>query len=249
MFARSDRLYLKQAHEDTNLRCTFLLDRSASMDYRSGAVSKFDYSRMLTASLAMLLHQQNDAIGFMAYHREVDPYLPAKAEARHFHRILASLERVHAAGTSATGQSLHYLGQVLPPRGLIVLISDLLHPLEETLEQLRSLRARRHEVMVFQISDRAEATFPFDRSATFVDPENEHERYAEPQMVREEYLENRKRHFDRVRGECLASEIEIHEFFTDEPLDLALQAFLKRRRRGLLRSSRAVRGENRSASA
>lgn len=248
LFARSDRLYLKQSHEDTNLRCTFLLDRSASMDYASGTVSKFDYARMLVASLSMLMQQQNDAIGFMAYHTEIDPYLPAKAEAKHFHRILAALDRVHAAGTSATGESLRYLGQVLPPRGLIVLVSDLLHPLEETLEQLRSLRARRHEVMVFQISDRAEATFPFDRAATFVDSENADERYAVPEMIREEYLENRRRHFEQVRSECLASEIEIHEFFSDEPLDLALQAFLKRRRRGLLRSSRAVRRENRTAS-
>jgi len=185
------------------------------MDYASGPVSKFDYARMLVASLAMLLHEQNDAIGLMAYHTEIDPYLPAKAEAKHFHRILAALAQVSAAGTSSTGASLRYLGQVLPPRCLIVLVSDLLHPLEETLEQLRSLRARRHEVMVFQISDRAEATFPFDRSATFVDVEDAHEQYAVPELVREEYLENRRLHFDRVRSECLASEIEIHEFFSD----------------------------------
>lgn len=246
LFARSDRLYLKQAREDTNLRCTFLLDRSASMAYASAELSKFEYSRMLVASLAMLLHAQNDAIGLMAYHDRIDPYLPAKAEVRHLHRLLVELARVQPAGTTSTGETLKYLGQVLPPRGIIVLVSDLLHPLDETLEQLRSLRARRHEVMVLQISDRAEATFPFERSATFVDAELSGEVYAVPDLVREQYLANRQRHFDRVREECLASQIEIQEFFSDQPLDLALQAFLKRRRRALLRSSRAVRSENRS---
>ena len=84
-------------------------------------------------------------------------------------------------------------------------------------------------------------------AATFVDSEDEHERYAVPELIRQEYLENRRRHFDRVRSECLATEIEIQEFFSDQPLDLALQAFLKCRRRALLRSSRVVHAENRSA--
>lgn len=235
LFGRSDRLYLKQSHEDTNLRCTFLLDRSASMGYASGAVAKFDYARMLIASLAMLLHRQNDAVGFMAYHEGVDPYIPAKAESRHFHRLLVALGQTRAEGTSSTGDVLRYLGQVLPARGIIILVSDLLHPVEETLEQLRSLRARRHEVMVFQISDRAELTFPFQQAGTFVDAEGSGERFAVPDRVREEYLENRRRHFERIRDECLGAEIELQEFVSDEPLELALHAFLKRRRRALAR--------------
>lgn len=237
LFGRSDRLYLKQSHEDTNLRCTFLLDRSASMGYASGPVAKFDYARMLIASMALLLHRQNDSIGFMAYHDRVDPYIPAKAEPRHFHRLMVALAQAGAGGTSSTGDSLRYLGQVLPPRGMIVLVSDLLHPPEETLDQLRSLRARRHEVLVFQISDRAELTFPFDRAGTFVDAEGAGERYAIPELVRAQYLENRRRHFDRIRSECLGAEIDIHEFVSDEPLEFALQAFLMRRRRALVRRS------------
>jgi uncharacterized protein (DUF58 family) len=234
-FGRSDRLYLKQSNEETNLKCTFLLDRSASMGFASASVTKFAYARMLVASLAMLLHRQNDAVGFMAYHDRVDPYFPARSESRHFHQLLVALAQVGAAGTSATGESLRYLGQVLPPRGMIVLVSDLLHPIDETLEQLRSLRARRHEVLVFQISDRAEETFPFDRDVTLIDPETGGERYSVPELVRAEYQENRRRHFDRIRAECLGAEIGIHEFFSDEPLEFALQAFLARRRRGLIR--------------
>lgn len=235
LFGRSDRLYLKQSHEDTNLRCTFLLDRSASMDYGSGEITKFAYARMLIASLAMLLQQQRDAVGLMAYHERIDPYIPAKAEPHHLHRILVALDQLQPAGTSATGESLRYLGEVLPPRGMIVLVSDLLHPIEDTLEQLRSLRARRHEVVVLQISDRAEQTFPFERSATFIDAEAGTERYAIPDMIREQYLENRRQHFDRIREECLSTEIDIEEFCSDEAFDIALQAFLKRRRRALLR--------------
>jgi uncharacterized protein (DUF58 family) len=239
LYGRSDRLYLKQSQEDTNLRCTFLLDRSASMDYGSGAITKFEYARMLVASLAMLLHQQHDAVGLMAYHDRVDPYLPAQPQRRHFHRMLVELARLMPAGSTGTGESLRYLGQVLPPRGMIVLVSDLLHPVEDTLAQLRSLRARRHEVVVLQISDRAELTFPFDQSATFVDAEAAGERFAIPDLVREKYLDSRREHFSRIREACLAAEIDIEEFVSDEPLDHALHAFLRRRRRSLLRSGAA----------
>jgi uncharacterized protein (DUF58 family) len=107
----------------------------------------------------------------------------------------------------------------------------------ETIDHMKSLRARRHDLLVMQISDPAEQTFPFDGAATFVDAETDHERYAVPQLVREEYLENRRRHFDMIRRECLAAEIDFADFATTEPLDRALHYFIQRRNRALVRSS------------
>ena len=237
LYGRTDRLHIKLYQEETTLRCTLLLDCSASMDYTSHIVTKFDYARMLVASLAMLLHRQRDAAGFIAYHYELLKYVPPLSNPNHLRRIFVELENLHPQGSGDTAGALHYLGDVLKPRGMVVLVSDLLHPLDEMIDHLKSLRARRHDVVVLQISDPAEQTFPFDASATFVDAESGREQYAVPDAVREDYLENRRDHFEGIRRECLANEIDIAEFTTTEPLDRALHFFLHHRNHALIRSS------------
>ena len=236
LYARADRLYIKQYQEETNMRCTILLDCSASMDYRSGAVSKFDYARMLAACLAMILHKQRDAGGLIAYHDRILVHLPPRSDPRHLQRTLMELQNLRPSGETNTVAALKRLGEVLRPRGLVALISDLLHPADEVVDHLKSLRAKRHDVMVLQISDPAEQTFPFDKATTFVDAENFAERFTVPEQARAEYLENRQRHFSTIRRECLSAEIDVQEFTVSEPLDRALHFFLHRRNDALLTS-------------
>jgi uncharacterized protein (DUF58 family) len=241
LYGRTDRLHVKQFQEETNLRCTMLLDCSASMGYGSGAVTKFRYAVMLTAALSVLLHDQRDAFGFIAYHHELISYVPPRAGKPNLQRVLVSLDNLEPAGSTDAAATLRYLGDVIKPRGMVILVSDLLHPLDEVLDHLKSLRARRHDVMVFQISDPAEQTFPFDQTTTFIDAEDNDELYAVPDAVRDGYLENRRKHFDAVRKECLAFEIDYEELVTTEPLDRALHRYLHHRNQGLLTSSRAAR--------
>lgn len=242
LYGRTDRVYIKQFQDETTLRCTLLLDCSASMDYTSGSVTKFHYARMLVACLAMLLHKQNDAAGFIAYHHELIQYIPPRSGATQLKRIFVELDNLHSEGQTDTAQALHYLGDVLRPRGMVVLVTDLLHPVDEVIDHLASLRARRHDLIVLQISDPAEETFPFKHSATFIDAESGKEQYAVPSTVRNEYLKNRAKHFDKIRAECLSSEIEIQEFSTSDPLDKALGYFLQRRTNALTTSSPRSRG-------
>jgi len=237
LYARTDRLYIKQHQRETNMRCTILLDCSASMDYSSDTLTKFQYGRMLAACLALILTRQKDAVGFIGYHHDLCTYVPPRTSPQHLRRVLVEIENLHPAGTTDTARALHYVGDVIRPRGMVVLISDLLHPVDETIDHMKSLRAKRHELIVMQISDPAEQTFPFDHTATFVDVEDADERFAVPQLVREEYLDNRRRHFDLIRRECLASEIDHEEFTTTESLDRALHHFVQRRNRVLVRSS------------
>ena len=246
LFGRTDRLNIREFQDETNMRCTVLLDCSASMDYTSGTLTKFRYAQMLAACLVFMLERQHDAVGFMAYDSELRVQMPPRAHPNHARRIIAEIERLEPAGPTDTAGALRFIGDVLPPRGMVVLISDLLHPLDEVINHLRSLRARRHDVMVFQISDIAEQTFPFDKSVTLVDLESNREQLAVPDAVRAQYLENRSRHFDRIRGECLAAEIDIEEFTTDQPLDFALHRFVNRRNNTLVtaahRKSQSSRG-------
>lgn len=248
LYARADRLHIKQFQEETNMRCTVLLDCSASMDYGSGAVSKFDYARMLAACLAMILHKQRDAGGFIAYHDRVLVHLPPRSDPRHLQRTLLELQNVRPSGETNTAGALQRLGETLQPRGMVALISDLLYPAEDVVDHLKSLRAKRHDVMVLQISDPAEQTFPFDKATTFVDAESERERFTIPDQAREEYLENRRRHFSTIRRECLSAEIDVQEFAVSEPLDGALHFFFHRRNDSLLTSSlRRSRGAGSAA--
>jgi len=237
LYARTDRLHVKQFQEETNLLCTMVLDCSASMDYASGPVSKFHYAVMLTAALSVLLQDQRDAFGFIGYHHELITHIPPRGGKPNLQRVLVALDNLEPAGKTDAASTLQYLGDVLRPRGMVIFVSDLLHPVDEVIDHLKSLRARRHDVMVFQISDPAEQTFPFDQTTTFVDAEDQAERYAVPSAVREGYLENRRQHFDAVRKECLASEIDFEELTTDEPLDRALHRYLHHRNHALLTKS------------
>jgi len=241
LYGRSDRLYVRQFREETNLRCTILLDCSASMGYGSGAVDKFRYAQMLVACLATLAVGQRDEVGFAAFGSELETYVPGRARADHLHRLLVAMSNVRAQGGTDTEGILRFAGDALPARGMVVLVSDLLHPIENVLRQLRSLRARRHDVLVLQISDRAERDFPFERAVTLRDAEDGRELFAVPSAVRAAYLENRANHFAQIRRECLAAEIDVDEFSCDEPLDRALQRFLVRRSHALFTSSRRGR--------
>jgi uncharacterized protein (DUF58 family) len=248
LYGRTDRLHIKQYQEETNMRCTILLDCSASMNYGSGKVTKFQYARMLAACLAKILNAQKDMVGLVGYHQDINVYIPPRNNSRHLRRILLELEGMEPAGTTDTAGMLAYLGNLLAPRGMVILISDLLHPVEETIDHLKFLCARRHDLLVLQISDPAEQTFPFDRSVTFVDAEDDRHQFTVPDEVRAEYLENRKRHFDLIRKECHSVEIDLGEFPTAEPLDQALHFFMKRRFHRLLRSSRRQRQAHRGGS-
>lgn len=246
LFGRTDRLHIKQFEEETTMRTTILLDCSGSMDYSSHVVTKFDYARMLAGSLAVLLQRQRDAVGLIAYHHELLQYIPPMSNDRHVRRILVELDNVRAEGHTDTPGALHYLGNVLKPRGMVILISDLLHPIDGMVDHLKSLRARNQDVLVLHISDPAEQTFPFDETLTFVDAETGQEQYAVPDAVRGQYLENRRVHFEAIRKECLEAEIEITEFTTNEPLDRALHLFLHHRNRKVGRTAantRAASGE------
>lgn len=243
LYGRSDRLHVKQFQDERDLRCTVLLDCSASMDYGSGSVDKFRYAQMLAACVAMLAASQGDIVGFAAYHRELITRVPARRKDGQRHRILTAIANARPAGESTdTAGALRAMGDVLPARGMVVLIGDLLHPADEMILHLRSLRAQRHDVLVLQVSDPAEQTFPFDRAITLVEAEGGREQFAVPEAVREAYLENRARHFAGIREACLTSEIDIEEFVCSQPLDEALHRFLYRRNRGLIASSRRARG-------
>lgn len=244
-YARSDRLHIKEFHEETNMHCTLLFDCSASMGYGSTALTKFRYAQILTASLAWMLSEQHDEAALVAYHSEVECHIPHQRRTHQIRRLITAIEGLRPAGSTAIDEALNWVGDVMAPRGMVVLITDLLQPLPDVITQLRALRARRHDVLVFQLVDVAEATLPFDDAVTLIDAEGGGERLVDVEKVREDYLKNRQAHFDEIRALCLSYEIDFVTLQTDQPLDSALRHFLYHRTHALRtqsRQSRAVSG-------
>ena len=232
VYARSDRHYVKKFEEETNLECHLLLDVSASMAYRGAApMTKMEYGSVLAAALAFLMHRQRDATGLIAFDHRIVFRLPASARPGHLNSLLLGLERIEPGKRSNVGRPLHQLAEALLKRSLVVLITDLLDEPEPIIKGLRHLKFCGTDVIVFQLLDPHELTFPFKGSAKFKDLESDQEIVADPSDIRTAYLRELAGltlQYDRaLRG----SGIDYVQIDTSQPLDFALLAYLAARSR------------------
>ncbi len=232
VYARTDRHYVKKFEEETNLECHLLLDISASMAYRGGAVmSKLEYGSVLAASLAYLMTRQRDATGLIQFDDKIAARLPASARPAHLHSILLALDRLTPGAKSNVGRPLHQLADALSKRSLAVLISDLLDEPDAVVSGLKHLRFRGTDVIVFQVLDPNEIHFPFKNAARFTDVESAEEVTADPARVREAYLRAMEDLRTRYQKELRSHGIDFLTLDTSKPLDFALLAYLDARAR------------------
>jgi uncharacterized protein (DUF58 family) len=232
IYARSDRHYVKKFEEETNLDCHLLLDVSASMGYKGAApMSKMEYGSVLAASLAFLMNRQRDATGLMAFDDRIRFRLPAGARAGHLHALLLALEKMESGRQSNVARPLQQLAEALVKRSLVVLISDLLDDPESVIKGLRYLRFRGSDVIVFQVLDPNELTFPFRGASRFRDLESAEEVLAEPSAIRTAYLRELAGLTLRFDRELRGAGIDYVQLDTSQPLDFALVTYLAARER------------------
>jgi uncharacterized protein (DUF58 family) len=232
VYARSDRHYVKKYEEETNLEGHLLLDTSASMAYRGTApMSKLEYGSVLAASLAFLMNRQRDATGLITFDDRIRFRLPAGARPGHLHALMLALERMAPGSQSDVGRPLHQLAEALVKRSLVVLISDLLDDPDPVIRGLRHLKFRGTDVIVFQLLDPNELTFPFRGPAKFRDVESAEEVIAEPSAVRKAYLRELAGLTLRFDRELRGAGIDFVQLDTSQPLDFALLAYLATRQR------------------
>ena len=230
VYARTDRHYVKKFEEETNVECHLLVDVSASMGYRGAApMSKLEYGLVLAGSLAFLMNRQRDATGLIAFDDRVAFRMPAGARPGHLHALLLALERLVPGSRSALGRPLHQLAEALTRRSLVVLISDLLDEPEPTIKGLRHLRSRGSDVVVFQVLDPHELTFPFRGASRFKDLENAEEVTADPSAIRTAYLRELAGMTLKYDRELRGHGIDYVQLDTSQPLDFALLAYLAAR--------------------
>jgi uncharacterized protein (DUF58 family) len=230
VFARSDRHYIKQYEEESNVRVTFVVDASASMNYRGSAVlTKFDYAATLVVSLAMLLTRQQDPVGLVLFDEKATTVLPPNAKQGQVMVISDLLEGCVPSRKTELGGLLCALTDQLRRRSLLVIVSDLFTDMDAVYDGLNRLRFLGHEVLVMQVLDRDELELPFSGPTVFHDIEGEEELFAEPWAFRRSYQQAMAEFLEGVRRECGSRGYDHVRFLTDETLAASLSVFLHSR--------------------
>lgn len=231
VWGKTDKYYLKQFEQETNLICYLVLDTSESMRYRSDAagLSKLEYAQCIAAALASLVLNQQDSVGLVTFNDEIRSFVRPAGSPAHLKELLHAMEQSAAEKKTATGRILHELAERFKKRGLVVVLSDLLDDVAEILAGLRHLRHCRHDVIIMHTLDAAELDFPFRNTMLFKGLEQLPEVVADPRSLRKAYLAELS-HFTRaLRDGCRSQSIDYLLLRTDQPLDVALSAYLSQR--------------------
>lgn len=229
VWARQDRLYVKQFESDTNMRVNLLVDVSNSMDYGNGPLTKFEYAATIAVSLTHLVLKQQDAIGCMTFDASVRSRIQTLSRKTQMQAIINALQSTQPANKTDLENIFNQAAEIFPQRGMMIIVSDLLSDVDLTLKGLRLLRQRGHDVLLFHVMDDDEIEFPFSGPTKFEDLESEIKLACNPKALRDGYLESLNEFLTKVRRGCAKSEVDYTLVKTSDPLDAVLAAFLSSR--------------------
>ncbi len=231
VYGRSDKIYLKQYEEETNLVCYMLLDTSESMRYQSAdaPLSKLEYAQCIAASLAYLVLQQQDSVGLVTFDKEVRALVRASSNPSHLRQLLHVMEESVPERKTNTGPIFHSLAERLKKRGIVLVLSDMFDDVPQMMAGLKHFRHRRHEVIVMQVLDPAELDFPFRRTTRFKGLEQLPEVLTDPRSLRKAYLEEFGRFRRELEKQCRGQRIDYLQIRTDQSIELALTGYLASR--------------------
>ena len=235
-FGKSDRLYIREYEEETNLRCTLLVDRSGSMQYggeRSEGRSKYQYAQQLAASLSYLMLGQQDGVGLVTFDDQPRDWLPQRSRPSHLRSILSALAEDGSQRETDLGGVFEKIGPKLSRRGLLIILSDAMGDIEALSRALALFRSARHEILFFQILDPDEIDFPFSGRIQFRDLENAtNEQMIDARAMRDAYLQRYAEHTEQLKQVCQRARVDLVQLSTDRPFADALHEYLSVRRRG-----------------
>jgi len=154
VYAKTDRFFIREYEEETNLKAYILLDASGSMGYTSNKVTKLEYASYLAASLAYLLIKQRDSVGLITFTSKLDDYVPPRSSPSHLPVLLKKIDKIKPGGDTNLANTFHQLAEKIKRRGLVIILSDLFDDKDRVLSALRHFRHKKHEVLVFNILDK-----------------------------------------------------------------------------------------------
>src|SRR5205085_8696233 len=219
-FGKTDRYYIKEFEEETNLRAHLLVDASGSMAFKGAHPSKFEYAQYIAASLAYLMLHQRDAVGLALHDTRVRAIIPPKANSKHLLQILRVLQEQKAEGETSMAPLWHTMAEQITRRGLVIILSDCFDKLPELIRAIQHFRHRRHEVLLFHVLAPEEIEFPFRKWTQFRNLEVAgHRLLVDPQRLRKEYLLNFERFRKELRDAAGKAQVDYHLLRTDEPVE------------------------------
>lgn len=229
VWSRSDRYYIKQYEEDTNVRVALLVDGSESMQFGTGPLSKFEYAQTIAAALATLILKQNDSVGVGLFDSQIRSIIPSSSRHSHIQAILAGLSAETSGGKTDMLGVLRKAAEMMSHRSIVILISDLLCDRDTLFKGLQLLRQRRHEVMILHVMDDQELDFDYSGTMRFEGLEETGKLTCDPAALRTGYLQAMDRFLNTVRRRCAGSVIDYRLVRTSEHLDAVLTHFLNHR--------------------
>ena len=231
LWGKTDRYFVKQFEEETNLKACLLIDQSLSMNYQSAKISKLEYAQLLASSLGYLMLKQQDAVGLILFDDQIRVNIPARSKRSHLNVILSHMVNITAGPETHIAPILHKTAEVIKKRGLIILISDLFDTPEEVLSGLQHFRYKGHEVVVFHILDSQELKLDFSQRTRFRDMESGEKMITEPWHIQEDYQSSIEAFCNLYKIQCRKNNIDYVRITTNMSLDLALSEYLLKRKR------------------
>jgi uncharacterized protein (DUF58 family) len=234
VFGRTDKFYLKQFEEETNLICYLLLDASESMIYKSdqAAMSKLEYAQSAAAALSYLILNQQDSVGLVTFDEEIRALVRPGGNPSHLKQLLQAIETSAGTRKTATGAIFHDLAERFKKRGIVVILSDLFDNVDAMMAGLKHFRHRRHEVIIMHVLDPAEMDFPFQQTTLFRGLEQLPEVLIEPRAIRKAYLQEFNKFIHQIKKACRRHQIYYVPLRTDQSLEVVLSTYLASRDRG-----------------
>jgi uncharacterized protein (DUF58 family) len=229
VWSRTDKYYIKQYEEETNLRATLLVDSSESMRFGTKAMNKYEYACALAACLAYLLLRQQDSVGVVNFDDQIRSVVPPRSKRNHLQAVLAALDSGTPAEKTDLYRVLAKVADEQSQRGMIVLLSDLFAPREGLFKGLKLLRHRGHDVLIFHVMDDAELDFPYAGTTRFEGLEGLGETTCDPRALREGYMQAVRAFQEELRRYCASQTVDFQTLRTSDPLDAALGHYLTHR--------------------
>jgi uncharacterized protein (DUF58 family) len=232
IYGKTDRYYIKQYEEETNLKCYIVLDASRSMAFASpGNITKLEYAAYVAASLSFMMIKQQDAVGLAVFDERVNTYLPPHATKGYLRQILVELQRLTASHRTGAGKSLHQIADRIKRRGLVIVISDLFDNQGEVIAALKHFRHKKNEVIVMHVLDPLERSFAFGGDAMIKDMETAEHMMTQPWHIQRAYQEAMGEFLSRYKRACRENYVDYVLLDTKTSFDVALVEYLSKRKR------------------
>lgn len=232
VFGKTEKYFIKQYEEETNLKSYLILDCSKSMSYASNnQISKLDYASTLIAALSYMMIKQQDAISLTIYSDEIKKYLPPKSSNSYLQQVLKELVSIEASSKTNTADALNKVAEKIKRRGLVIIISDFFDDVDKTLKALKHFAHQKNEVIIFQILDPMERSFGFGKDAIFKDLETDEELTTQPYQIQKAYQQAMSEFTSKIKRECLNANFDYNLLDTSTPFDKALFSYIQKRSR------------------